>query len=215
MSKSQELRAAIMAFMRDRDLNVHQWAQRAKIPESTLRSFTNGTAQAPRYDTLLALAQDQGVSVSEMMGEPTAAQRLARDVVPIRALAVKPASKGGGFEIDDHADSRAFYFRKERLDSMAIKSPARCRIYWFEGRDMEPTINDGDAGLVFLDYGTVKPGAYALWDGQGVICRRLEMLPGSPPRLRVSADNRQLIPYELPIKDAYIIGRVIWRGGAV
>jgi phage repressor protein C with HTH and peptisase S24 domain len=57
---------------------------------------------------------------------------------------------------------------------------------------------------------------YALWDGHGLLVKRLESMVGDRPRLRVISDNRQIYsPYEVDAEEVRIIGRLIWRGGRI
>lgn len=56
------------------------------------------------------------------------------------------------------------------------------------------------------------PGIYALYDGHGVVVKRLELVQGSDPEaVRVISDNPQHGPYTVILDDAHVIGRVIWR----
>lgn len=77
------LRSAIVRFMKAKDLKPTPWAAKADVPESTLRSFLNGQARAPRHDTLEKLAGAAGVTIAEMIGErPQPSRESADDAQP-------------------------------------------------------------------------------------------------------------------------------------
>jgi len=86
---------------------------------------------------------------------------------------------------------------------------------------MIPTIHEGDVGLVLLPGFAEEPSAkfhsgaiYVLWDGQGLVVKRLETIVGEPGKLRVISDNRAIYePYSVNADDVHILGRMIWRGG--
>lgn len=208
------LRVAIVRFMKDRGLKQTPWAEKAGVPESTFRSLLSGKAQASRHDTLQKLAKAADVTIAEMIGEKVPIQRGFKDAIPIKSLKVK-ASLGGGFEVAEEPTGPPFFFRRDWIEALLVKHPGRLRVHWFEGRSMEPTISDGDVGLVHLDYGGFEPGIYSLWDGRGVVAKRLELLAGSEERIRVISDNPQYHPYEISPDEARVIGRVIWRGGSL
>ena len=206
------LRAAVVRFMEGRKLKPTPWAEKAGVPESTFRSFLSGKARAPRHDTLEKLARAADATLAELVGERLTLPRGLKDALPIKSLEVK-ASAGGGFQLIEEPEGPPFYFRKDWIESLLERRPGRLRVHWFEGLSMIPTINDGDVGLIHLDYGGNEPGIYTLWDGSGLVAKRLESLPGNRSRVRVISDNPQYPPYEIAADEAFVVGRVIWRGG--
>lgn len=217
LTEEDELRAAINRFMEVRKLKPTPWAQSADVPESTFRSFLDGSARSPRFDTLKKLATAADASIGEMIGEKP--PRLVRDAVPIKSLEVIAAMGGGKegarYRVVDEPEGPPFFFRRDWIQAILERHPGRLRVHWFQGRSMEPTINDGDAGLVHLDYGGNEPGIYTLWDGSGIVAKRLEALPGSRSRIRIISDNPAYPPYEVASDETFVVGRVIWRGGAL
>lgn len=215
--ESDELRASVLKFMEVRNIKPTPWAVAAGVPESTLRSFLDGTASAPRYDTLKKLAKAQKTIVAELAGERIQVPRAVRDSVPVKSLEVTAAMGGGRegarYEIVDEPEGPPFFFRRDWLETILAQHPGRLRVHWFGGRSMEPTINDGDVGLIHLDWGGADPGIYTLWDGSGIVTKRLEAI--SSHRLRLISDNPQWPPYEAAVDEVMVIGRVIWRGGTL
>ena len=58
------------------------------------------------------------------------------------------------------------------------------------------------------------PGVFVVWDGLGLVVKRVQLLPHTdPPRVKITSDNQNYEPYERTLDEAYIQGRVIgqWR----
>jgi phage repressor protein C with HTH and peptisase S24 domain len=92
---------------------------------------------------------------------------------------------------------------------------AELRFITVMGDSMEPTLQPGQRVLV--DTGDRKPsppGIFVVWDGLGLVIKRVQMLPLSePPRVKITSDNTKYDAYERSLEEAYIQGRVIgqWR----
>ena len=81
-----------------------------------------------------------------------------------------------------------------------------------EGDSMMPTLHSGDAVLVDMARKfPTPPGIFVLFDGMGLVAKRVEHIPNSdPPRLRIISDNTFYSPYERTIDEVNIIGRIRW-----
>jgi transcriptional regulator with XRE-family HTH domain len=84
------------------------------------------------------------------------------------------------------------------------------------GDSMEPTLQPGQRVLVDTgDRTPTPPGIFVVWDGLGLVVKRVETLAHSDPlRVRITSDNPKYEGYERTLAEAYIQGRVIgqWRG---
>jgi hypothetical protein len=50
-----------------------------------------------------------------------------------------------------------------------------------------------------------------LWDGLGIVVKRLDYIPGSDPAtVEIISDNTLHKRYERTVEEAHIIGRVVW-----
>jgi len=91
------------------------------------------------------------------------------------------------------------------------RSGTPLRITIVKGGSMEPTLRAGQ--LVAVDTGDrvpSPPGLFVIWDGLGLVIKRVEPVAGSsPPRVRLSADNPRYSAWELPLDDVDIEGRVV------
>jgi hypothetical protein len=89
------------------------------------------------------------------------------------------------------------------------------RIITVMGDSMEPTLQPGQRVLVDTgDRMPSPPGVFVVWDGLGLVVKRIQVLPHSePPRVRITSDNAKYDAYERTLDEAYIQGRVIgqWR----
>lgn len=75
------------------------------------------------------------------------------------------------------------------------------------------TLLPGDRAIIdSRDCMPSPPGAFAVWDGFGIVVKMIEFVHGSdPPRLRLSSRNPAYQPYEVLVEEAKIIGRVRGR----
>jgi phage repressor protein C with HTH and peptisase S24 domain len=57
----------------------------------------------------------------------------------------------------------------------------------------------------------VPPGIFVIWDGMGVVAKRVEHVPNSQPtKVIINSVNPQYQTYERRAEEVNIIGRVIW-----
>lgn len=210
-------RRHIRSFMAAHSLKVQPWAKDAGIAEGTLRNYLKGRTRSMTHDSLERLAKAASSTVAEMIGEKLQQPRPGKDIIAVKSLEVR-ASMGGGFEVLDEPEGPPFYFRRQWIEKVLDGKPGMLRVLTDLGGDsMLPTIREGDMGMLLLPGEDVRfqSGAvYALWDGQGLLVKRLETVAGRPGMLRVISDNRAIHePYEVSADDVRIIGRLIWRAG--
>lgn len=110
-------------------------------------------------------------------------------------------------EISGHWSLPPDYLRSE----LHVKAQST-RIIQVKGDSMEPLLQTGDRVMIDLsDKAPSPPGIFALWDGLGVVVKRLELIMGSePPTLEVKSDNPKHRTYERSADEVSIIGRVVW-----
>lgn len=92
-------------------------------------------------------------------------------------------------------------------------SARHIRVFEVIGDSMEPRLFEGDRVFIDLRYAIPSPeGIFALWDGYGLVIKRLQIVMGSDPmRIRVISANPSYSPYEASLDDVKIIGRFAGR----
>nr|WP_246220336.1 LexA family transcriptional regulator [Parvibaculum indicum] len=108
-----------------------------------------------------------------------------------------------------------WHFPDEYLAEVRVRA-GRMRIIEVQGDSMETPdgggLHSGDRVMIDIsDHNPTPPGIFAVWDGFGVVVKRIERVPQSdPPAIRLISDNPLHEPYMLTADEAGIIGRVVW-----
>lgn len=93
-----------------------------------------------------------------------------------------------------------------------FSAPAeRVRLIMVVGDSMVPTLHPGQRVMVDTgDRTPSPPGLFVVWDGLGLVIKRLEPVPGSNPQaVRIMSDNSRYTTYERTLDEAFINGRVV------
>jgi len=90
-------------------------------------------------------------------------------------------------------------------------NPNKVRIIDVDGDSMEPTLRAGDRVMVDFNDVRPRPGIFCVWDGFGIVVKRVETVHGTD-RVRLLSDNDRHTPYEVTAEEAKILGRVVWFG---
>lgn len=126
---------------------------------------------------------------------------------------------GGSGALDDPLDGSGHHvvLAEWRLPESYLRSftpsPGEVRIIRVVGDSMEPHYPAGDRVLVDTSHRIPSPpGVYVLWDGFALILKHVEVLAGRrPPVARLSSDNPAYAPYEVPVGDLTVQGRVMGK----
>lgn len=124
------------------------------------------------------------------------------------------ASAGAGLESNDNQREVArWVVPRVLMEGITTASPKRIRVITIYGDSMEPTLAPGTRVMVDTEDCTpTPPGIFVVFDGLGLVCKRVEFLPRSdPPSVRLASDNPRYAAYECAIGEAHIQGRVIGR----
>ncbi|MGH7075447.1 MAG: XRE family transcriptional regulator, partial [Stellaceae bacterium] len=125
------------------------------------------------------------------------------------------ASAGGGLTAEAGRVLDTWQIPTAIIRGYSTAPASDLRIITVMGDSMEPTLLPGQR--VLIDTGDRKPsppGIFVVWDGLGLVVKRVQALPHSePPRVKITSDNGKYDPYERTLDEAYIQGRVIgqWR----
>ncbi|MDA0664538.1 MAG: peptidase S24 [Proteobacteria bacterium] len=89
---------------------------------------------------------------------------------------------------------------------------ADLRMITIDGDSMEPLLSTGDRILLDTSQRVpVPPGIFVVWDGMGLVAKRVEHIPHSePPKVVIKSVNPDYETYERDAEEVNIIGRVVW-----
>lgn len=195
--------------MQSRGVTAAQLARRADVRISFLYDILSGKSANPSPVKLARVATSLGVSIQRLLGEDETGQRPGDDYVTIPRIAVD-ASAGGGTLVTSEEPAESYYFRTAWIRDHLGTSPQNLRMLYISGDSMEPTLCHNDIILVDTTKQTPSPpGIFVLFDGMGLIAKRLEYV-AHQKRLRIISDNPQYSTYERSIAEAIIVGRVVW-----
>lgn len=154
------------------------------------------------------LAEALGTTVGEIVGSEPVSDGSS---VQIPEYDVR-VSAGGGFHIDTETQKDTWPFSRSYIEGELRLNTSQLVILEVIGDSMAPTLQSGDRVLVNMaDTRISQPGIFVLWDGDGTVVKRLEMIPGSEPaKIRRISDNPLHGDYEVLAQETNIIGRVVW-----
>jgi phage repressor protein C with HTH and peptisase S24 domain len=123
------------------------------------------------------------------------------------------ASAGSGQIVDGEGKIAEWQLPRDLLHAATNSPVERIKIITVIGDSMQPTFNPTDKVMVDIsDTRPSPPGIFVVWDGLGLVLKRVEFLPDSePPTIRISSDNAKYQPYERAIEEAHIQGRVLGK----
>ena len=210
------------------NLSVREVAAAIDRPPSTYASYEDKYKKAylpiELVKELIPVFSQRGVGEEELYA--LAGLDMAR---PPRSRLRTPAAEDGRMatltELDVRAGAgNASIVENERIASewqvpanlfhAQTSAPASAlRIITIYGDSMEPELIAGARVVVdTTDRVPSPPGVFVVYDGLGLVIKRVEHIPHSdPPRVRLSSDNSKYLPYELTLGEAQIQGRVIGR----
>ena len=202
-------------LMRDRGFNQKSLAVKAGLNETAVRDILKGRSRRPLHTTIEALAGALECEVAEILG--VGRTILPLDIAVVRELDLRATAGSSGSVIEileDREDdaTRALYgFPASTFREIYGTSAEDARIIEVIGDSMVPELISGQKVLVSIrDRLPTPPGVFVLWDGMGVVIKRVEYIAGSePPRVRISSDNPKYSPYERTVEEAHVLGRVI------
>lgn len=196
----------------------------AKLGATAVKDILSGKSKDPGAKSLIAIAGQLGVTVSDLMAsdEPHMGntpdlpdQRHEDDAVQVELLPTFAGMGGGG---TGEGDGGTVAFSRSLVEGELRTAPEHLLAVIAEGNSMEPEFCGGDQILIDRRRTSLAaPGAFCLWDSDGYVIKYLERIPGSdPPRVRIVSLRSDLYPpYERLVEECDIRGRVVWFGRRV
>jgi phage repressor protein C with HTH and peptisase S24 domain len=197
-------------------LNPKSLSKKAKLNETWVRDLLEGRTLSPRHVSLQKLATALGCGIGDLTGDAPAIAH--RDPAPENVAAVDEldvrAAAGPGQLVDETAKVISEWRMPRDLLRAATQSPTeRIKILTIVGDSMMPTFHPTEKVMVdTADTTPSPPGVFVIWDGLGVVAKRIEHIPDSdPPRVRIMSDNPRYQPYERTLDEAYVQARIIGK----
>lgn len=156
-----------------------------------------------------------GVNATGERPIPSPAGRDSLGAGMMRIAELGPNGGGNGLNDGTAIAVAEWQLPSDWVRGYTAAAPAELCVITVTGDAMEPTLQPGQRVLV--DIGDRKPspaGIFAVWDGVGLVIKRVQMLPHSgPPRVWLTSDNATYQPYECALEEVAIRGRIIgqWR----
>lgn len=230
MNSSNPLVETIRAYLARTGDSERALSVRAGLNHKAVNQILNGETKTNRGSTLTALAEAMGVEVEMLLkrrsrpAEPMegdaedAPDQVAGRSVTVLEYDVRPQGGDGAADMPElgndstHPVIARWTIPSDYLSSH-VADPSAVRIIRVAGDSMEPDYPAGERLAVDTSHRVPSPdGIYVLWDGFGLVVKRLAIIPASNPRMvRLSSINPAYDPYTVPLADIAINGRVIGR----
>jgi len=203
--------------MKKREISSADLAKRADVKTSFLYDVISGKSTNPSTVKLARVAESLGISLAYLVGSnghpenKSSAKRAGGDDYVVIPRIMVDVSAGGGAIVTSEREGESYYFRKEWIREHLNAKPEAMRMLYVRGDSMKPTLCHNDLILVDTTRKTPSPpGIFVLFDGFGLVAKRLEYTAHKPTRIRIISDNPQYSIYERSAEETVIIGRIAW-----
>ena len=172
------------------------------VPEESLRPAKTESAVEPALPQVVAASPPTAIGG----GMPGFSQ--------VPELDVRASAGHGAFHDGDEEIKAVWMFPDAVIRHELRARSANLRIITIDGDSMEPLLASGDRVLVDTSQRVpAPPGIFVIWDGLGIVAKRIEHIPtAEPSRIVIKSVNPIYGDYERPTEEVNIIGRVIWAG---
>lgn len=121
-------------------------------------------------------------------------------------------SAGPGAFADEHVVEKSRWLLPEgmiRYEGGAV--PGAICVLRVRGESMEPELSEGDRLIIDTSRRTPDTGEmFVLWDGNGLVVKRVERAAAEEPALRLKSANPDYADYTVPAMEVRIVGKVLW-----
>jgi phage repressor protein C with HTH and peptisase S24 domain len=172
------------------------------VPEESLRPAKTESAVEPALPQVIAAPPPTAIGG----GMPGFSQ--------VPELDVRASAGHGAFHEGDEEIKAVWMFPDAVIRHELRAKSVNLRIITIDGDSMEPLLASGDRVLVDTSQRVpAPPGIFVIWDGLGIVAKRIEHIPtAEPSRIVIKSVNPIYGDYERPTEEVNIIGRVIWAG---
>lgn len=208
----------VIARRKSLNLSQKDLAKMVDVSVNTIQSYEGGSL--PRGANFLALAKALYCSLNWLVGMDESGGFSGNSALP-------EAGASGGMNQSEHLGHLDYFFRPIFLNGQTDESaravsfnhrwlteisrhPESLRLVVFKGPSMQPGIYDGDLLMADLSQTAIYSGyLYLIRTDSHQSINRLMVKPSG--NLSVVSDNQALCPpYDLPVDQVEIIGRIVW-----
>lgn len=209
----------LRARSRQLGMTAGRVAEIAGINRSFVYDIMRGRSENPNLEKLDQVARALNVErnwllhgIGDVDGQSPIMEDPMEAFVSVPSVEVTASMGGGKLVTDEVENGEPYNFQRSWIVHDLKADPANLRIMHVEGDSMMPTLHSGDVVLVDLaKRSPTPPGIFVLFDGMGLVAKRLEHIPNNdPPKVRVISDNAFYSAYERTADEVSIIGRIRW-----
>jgi phage repressor protein C with HTH and peptisase S24 domain len=143
---------------------------------------------------------------------PKRPRRSAMGFSPITEIDVRASAGPGAFH-DGLEEAKETWLFPDAVIRHEFRARAEdLHIVTIDGDSMEPLLSSGDRIMIDTSRRMpVPPGIFVIWDGMGIVAKRVEHVPHSDPaKVIIKSLNPEYQTYERNAEDVNIVGRVVW-----
>jgi phage repressor protein C with HTH and peptisase S24 domain len=139
-------------------------------------------------------------------------RRSAAGFSPITEIDVRASAGPGSFHEGLEEAKTTWLFPDDVIRHEFRARAEDLHIVTIDGDSMEPMLSSGDRIMVDTSRRIpAPPGIFVIWDGMGIVAKRIEHVPHSEPtRVIIKSLNPEYQTYERNAEDVNIVGRVVW-----
>ncbi|HEX3065178.1 MAG TPA: S24 family peptidase, partial [Dongiaceae bacterium] len=214
MAKRQSLSSSDLAKRIDSRLqrlgiSARAASLKAGLDADTIRNIQRGKSLSPRGASLNKLARVLECPVEYLLGHDGDLGMQHTPDLPVVTYAppgyaavpfiAARASMGGGHFVEDELLGPPKYYEESIIAGELRARPQDLRALEVEGQSMEPLLHSRDQVLIDTrKRNVIEPGIFVLFDGEGVVCKWVQRLPGKDPaKLRIKSENTRFEPYDV------------------
>lgn len=130
----------------------------------------------------------------------------------VREIDVRASAGPGAIHEGFEEIKQVWYFPENVIRHEFRARTADLRMITIDGDSMEPLLSSGDRVLIDTSQRVpAPPGIFVIWDGMGLVAKRIEHEPNSdPPVVVIKSVNPEYQTYERSAEEIHIVGRVVW-----
>jgi len=226
------IRTRVLKLIQDRDTDLKHASIAIGRNAAYLHQFIfRGTPKVLPEDLRKALANQLGVPAESLRHRQIPPRKPRSKPLPLEEGAFPPvklrwpegysaiaeidvrASAGPGALEEGLEETKETWLFPDPIVRHEFRArPADLRMIAIDGDSMEPLLASGDRILIDTSQRIpVPPGIFVIWDGMGLVAKRIEHVPSSdPPKVVIRSVNPDYPTYERDGEEVNIVGRVVW-----